>query len=74
MNLFRRKAKVAKLTYDHENLKPVIRSSICTGEATAGFLNKKTQQFQEVMLITSSADLHEFMEKYGIEEKPETIY
>ena len=74
MNLFKRTAKAPKLPYDHENLKPVIRSSICTGESTAGFLNKNTQRFEEVMLIRSSADLHEFMDKYGIEETPETIY
>jgi hypothetical protein len=52
----------------------LIRSSICTGEAVAGFQNLKSKHFTEVMLINDKADLEEFMEKYGIEETPETIY
>ena len=35
--MFRKKVK--KQTYDKENLRPVIRSSICTGEQVAGFRN-----------------------------------
>ena len=46
--MFRRKAK--KCSYDRENLKPVIRSSICTGEQVAGFRNIHTGKFSEVML------------------------
>ena len=38
--LFKRKTK--KLDYDRENLRPVIRASICTGEQAAGFRNVKT--------------------------------
>ena len=56
--MFRRKEKQG--TYDRENLKPVIRSSICTGEQTAGFKNRHTGKFSEVMLIRSSRDLEEF--------------
>ena len=38
--LFGRKRK--KCAYDRENLRPVIRSSICTGEQVAGFRNIHT--------------------------------
>ena len=64
--MFRRKAKQG--TYDRENLKPVIRSSICTGEQTAGFKNLHTGKFSEVMLIRSSRDLEEFQKTYGISD------
>ena len=62
--LFRRKAK--KQPYDRENLKPVIRSSVCTGEQVAGFKNIRTGKFSEVMLIRSDNDLDEFLQAYDI--------
>ena len=65
-HMFRRKAK--KCSYDRENLKPVIRSSICTGEQVAGFKNIHTGKFSEVMLIRNGSDLREFLETYGISE------
>lgn len=52
--------------YDRENLRPVIRSSICTGEQTAGFRNIHTGKFTEVMLIRTDRDLKEFQNTYGI--------
>ena len=64
--MFRRKAK--KCSYDRENLKPVIRSSICTGEQVAGFRNIHTGKFSEVMLIRNGGDLKEFLEDYDISE------
>lgn len=42
--MFRRKAK--KCSYDRENQKPVIRSSICTGEQVAGFKNIHTSEYR----------------------------
>ena len=65
--LFRKKKK-APGTYDREHLEPVIRCSICSGEQTAGFRNRDTGHFSEVMLIRSPRDLEEFREEYGIEE------
>jgi len=62
--LFKRKQE--KRTYDRENLKPVIRSSICTGEQVAGFRNIHTGKFSEVMLLRTDADLEEFLELYDI--------
>lgn len=59
------------LAYDRENLRPVIRESICTGEQTAGFKNIHTGRFSAVMLIRSNADLREFCRTYGIQ--PEEI-
>lgn len=64
--LFGRKRK--QRTYDRENLKPVIRSSICSGEQVAGFKNTHTGKFSEVMLIRNGGDLKEFLEEYDISE------
>ena len=70
--LFRKKKKAPK-SYDRERLEPVIRSSICTGEETAGFRDRETGRFTEVMLIRSTADLEAFKEEYGI-DKVRVIY
>lgn len=54
------------LSYDRENLRPVIRASICTGEQTAGFRNIHTGAFTEVMLIRTDRDLEEFLTSYAV--------
>ena len=54
------------IEFDRENLRPVIRSSICTGERVAGFKALRTGRFCEVMLVRSQADLEEFRILYGI--------
>ena len=71
---FFRERQQPKGSYDHENKKPVIRASICTGEKVAGFRNMQTGVFEEVMLIRNSDDLAAFKERYGIEGDIEKIY
>lgn len=61
--MFRKKQR---LSYDKENLTPVIRASICNGEQVAGFEDSRTGKFTEIMLIRGDKDLREFTEKYGI--------
>lgn len=65
MKLFRKGKAV--ITYDPETQYAVIRSSICTGEKAAGFKDKKTGHFTEVMLISSPADEKHFKEMYGLD-------
>lgn len=60
------KKKIKKRSYDRENLKPVIKASICTGEQVAGFKNIHTGTFTEVMLIKDHRDMEEFLETYDI--------
>lgn len=72
MGLFKKKSAV--LTYDWENKKPVIKSSICTGEAVAGFRDIHTGRIEEIMLVKSPADLEKFKEMYGIREEIEKVY
>lgn len=58
--------KIQKKSYDKENLKPVIQSSICTGEQVAGFQDIHTGKFTEAMLIRESKDMDVFLETYDI--------
>ena len=67
MGLFKKYAVV--LTYDKENKKHVIKSSICNGEQVAGFKDIHTGKIEEVMLIKSMADLDKFKAMYGINEE-----
>ena len=62
--MFHKKIKV--IEYDKENLKPVIRSSICNGERVAGFRDINTGKFTDVMLIRDNKDMDEFLTKYDI--------
>ena len=71
MGLFSRKRKE---TYDSGINKPAIRSSICTGERVAGFKDRITGHFSEVMLIRDAKDLEHFKEQYGITEEIEVFY
>lgn len=61
--------KFQKEGYDKENLRPVIRASICTGEQVAGFKNIHTGKFTEVMLIRDSKDMEEFTKKFDISKE-----
>ena len=65
--LFKKQQKIR--TYDREKQKPVIRSSICTGEKVAGFQELHTGKFTEVMLLRTPDDLAEFRRLYGIGEE-----
>lgn len=54
--------------FDPETQVAVIRSSICTGEKVAGFRDKKSGHFTEIMLIRSPKDEEEFKRTYGVDE------
>lgn len=58
--------KATKETYDKENQKPIIRSSICTGEKVAGFKDIHTGKFTEVMLIRNDNDMKVFLMRFDI--------
>lgn len=62
--LFRKKPETR--SYDREALRPVIRSSICTGEQVAGFRDRRTGRFTDVMLLRTPQDLEEFRRLYDI--------
>lgn len=60
--------KMVKKEYDRENLRPVLKCSICNGEQVAGFKNLRTGKFEEIALIRDQKELREFMETYDISE------
>lgn len=73
--MFGRRKKQELRSYDREQKEPVIRSSICTGEKVAGFKDKETGKFEDILLLKTEADLDKFCEMYGIEKKIiKTIY
>ncbi|MBE5999449.1 MAG: aspartate dehydrogenase [Eubacteriales bacterium] len=61
-------------SYDAGTQTPVLRCSICNGEQVAGFQDRETKAFTEVMLIRSSEDLEAFRKRYGITGEIKKIY
>ena len=73
--MFGRKRKIQTKSYDHEKKEPVLLSSICTGEKTAGFRDLETGKFTAVRLIQNPKELQDFMKEYGLPEgEIKTIY
>ena len=71
----KKKAAPAPSPYPPESFEPVLRSSICTGEATACFRNKETGKLHEIMVIRSPKDLADFGKQYGVDiENIRTVY
>ncbi len=66
-SLFKKKTKSAKYEYAPNTQEPVIHASICNGEQVAGFKDKRTGEFHEVMLIRGQKDLSDFMKAYGLD-------
>lgn len=65
--MFQRKKKSSD--YDRETQKPAMRISICTGEKVAGFCDKASGKFTDVMLIRGEKDLSEFCKEYGVKKE-----
>lgn len=61
-----RKEKKKPESFDPEKQKAVLRCSICTGEQVAGFKDRETGKFTEIMLIRDGKDLEAFQSAYGI--------
>lgn len=76
MSLFHKnKRKAALFPFDRTLHRPVIYSSICTGEKRAGFEWIETGRFEEIMCLRTPGDLAAFMEDYGLTESEiETKY
>lgn len=79
MKLFQRKGRPKKKSddrksYDPEKQIPVLHCSICSGEQVAGFKDRDTGRFEEIMLIRNEKDLEAFRETYGISGNMEKEY
>ena len=71
MSLFKRRAKVPDLKYDPETQQPAVRKSICTGEMTAGFIDKRTGRFVDLMRLDGQKGLEDFKKEIGAEDVKE---
>ena len=71
---FKKKVKEIKPQYDAEKKEPVIKASICNCEKVAGFKDKETGDFHEVMFIRSDNDLIRFKSRYGIQGEIKKVY
>ena len=73
MSFFRKSKTPPPSLYDPAAEEPVIRSSICTGERTAGFRSLSTGHFREYELIRDESDYRAFCKRCGV-ESCKTIY
>ena len=70
MTLFHRK-KHLSVAFDPLKEEPVVKKSICTGEATVGFVDKNTGHYRDIRKVTSPVEIEAFCEEVGID--PQTI-
>ncbi len=63
---FFKSLKKKKYEFDQENERAVLKSSICTKESVAGFLDKRTGKFREERLIKNEKELSDFLKDFGL--------
>ena len=64
--MFGKKNK-APIEYDPLEKMPAVKRSICTGERVAGFIDIKSRQFQDYMLVRNEAELEAFCSRVGVD-------
>ena len=69
-----RKKKTPPIAWDPALQTPAVRCSICTGEKTAGLLDRRTGRFTEYGLIRDDAELEAFCERLGVEPEALKIF
>ena len=70
MIIFRRQ-KHQSVAFDPSIEEPVVKKSICTGEATVGFVDKNTGHYRDIRKVTSPLEIEAFCEEVGID--PHTL-
>ena len=54
---------------------PAVRQSICTGELTAGFIDRATGRFIELMRLDGRKEMEDFCQRVGVEiDEMKVIY
>ena len=72
---FFHKKQAPGIPYDPAVQQPAVRRSVCTGEMTAGFLDRETGRFQDLMLLRDQAELADFARRTGVApEEVKTVY
>lgn len=64
--LFFHKKTPEPIPYDPAVREPAVRRSICTGEATAGFVDRETGRFQDLMLLRDQKELEDFCRRTNV--------
>ena len=63
------------IKYDPSVQEPVIHKSICTGEATVGFVDRATGRYSDYSKVTCEEDIVRFCRETGISrEEIRTIW
>ena len=65
--MFNKKKKRETITYNAELEQPAVKTSICTGEKVAGFIDIDTGKLHDYMLIKGSQDLVEFCDNCNVQ-------
>ncbi|MCR5594199.1 MAG: aspartate dehydrogenase [Saccharofermentans sp.] len=68
---FKKKKPIDIYRYNKQTEVPAVKSSICTGEKTAGFLEVNTGKYRDIMLVESDADIEVFKSACGVDEVKE---
>lgn len=68
---FKKKKPIDIYRYNKQTEVPAVKSSICTGEKTAGFLEVNTGKYRDIMLVESEADIEAFKSACGVDEVKE---
>lgn len=63
----KKKKDIPEVEFDRENQRAVLKCSICNGEQVAGFKDRQTGHFTEVMAIKNQGDLARFQAMYDLE-------
>lgn len=64
--MFGKKKQEKPLEYDREYKRPAIKTSICTGEMVAGFLDKSSGKFEDVRMVQDEREIEVFCKSCGI--------
>ena len=67
--------KTPPIQYDPALQQPAVRRSICNGEMTVGFIDRKTGKFTDLMMVDGEKGLADFCRSIGVHpEDIQTIY
>ncbi len=58
--------KKSGIEYNPEEKQPAVKTSICTGEMVAGFIDLKSRHFEDYTLVKDQSELKEFCDRCGI--------
>jgi len=64
--MFGKKKGFKKIEFNPEEESPLIKCNTCNRDMVAGFKNKKTGEFREVMTVNSDEEIEKFAAACGV--------